>query len=101
MNNFDTMTEAIQAAADAGFFESFKLEKERIRSIESGKGYAPADVKIVNHHRFEGQTSEDDMSIVYLIECSDGAKGAIVDAYGTYANSDLAQFLSGVRMDET
>lgn len=101
MNNFDTMTEAIDAAKAAGYGGSFKMEHGKLHSLETDKTYTPDDVTVVNHHRFEGESSGGDMAIVYLIECRDGEKGSVVDAFGTYSDSEIAKFFKNASIDET
>ena len=100
MNNFETMSEALEAAEKAGYGGSFKLEGGKLCAIERGKAYTPDEVTVVNHHRFEGQSSGDDMSIVYLIECNDGTKGSVVDAFGAYSDAGLSAFFKKVSIDE-
>jgi len=99
MNEFETLSEALKAAEDAGFRNSFMMEGRKLRCIETGDVFEPRNVRIVNYHRFEGASSEDDMSIVYVIECSGGIRGTIVDAYGTYSDGALSEFLREVRLD--
>jgi hypothetical protein len=38
----------------------------------------------------------EDSSILYLIEASDGKKGTLIDAYGTYADAKLSDFIREV-----
>jgi hypothetical protein len=33
------------------------------------------------------------MSVLYAVETNDGTKGTILDAYGTYADANLGEFL--------
>lgn len=100
MNEHETVREALKAASNASYTHSFKLENGRLRCIETDEMFDPGDVVIVNHHRFEGSSSEDDMSVVYVVECGGRVKGTIVDAYGTYADQDLAKFLKNVPIEE-
>src|SRR3989454_1325822 len=39
---------------------------------DSGKTFAAQQLMIVEHHRFEGASDPDDMSVVYGIEATDG-----------------------------
>lgn len=100
MNEHETVREAINAASNAGYTHSFKVEDGRLRCIETDESFEPNAVVIVNHHRFEGPSSEDDMSVVYVVECDGRVKGTIVDAFGTYSDPDLAEFLKNVPIDE-
>jgi hypothetical protein len=53
-------------------------------------------LKILEHFRYEGITNPDDEAVMYVVETNDGLKGIIVDAFGIYANSELADFMKKV-----
>jgi formylmethanofuran:tetrahydromethanopterin formyltransferase len=57
----------------------------------------PEEFKVVEQYRFEGMSSTDDNSILLAIETSDGRKGVIVDAYGTYSDSLTPDMLERLR----
>ena len=73
---------------------------QAFRDVNSGKTSKAENLAIVEHYRFEGASDPDDMSIVYALESSDGTRGTIADAYGVYANPQLAEFFTGVTMQE-
>jgi len=100
VNQFETLIEALDALKKRGFSDSFTVRQNRIRSQETGKTIRPEDVTIVEHHRFEGETDPSDMSVVYAVQCADGKRGTIIDAYGTYANSLLSDFLTKAKIRE-
>jgi hypothetical protein len=97
---YKTMTEAIQDLKRRGFTSNFEFLNNAIRAVDSGKTFKADDLTIVEHHRFEGASDPDDMSVVYAIEASDGTRGILVDAFGVYANPDLGAFLKNVKMRE-
>jgi hypothetical protein len=101
VNEFETASEAIEAAVKSGYSHSFKVEDGRLRCIETDERFDPGEVVIVNHHRFEGASSEDDSAVVYVVECGTRTKGTIVDAYGTYSDAALAAFLKRVPIKES
>lgn len=90
----------LNAAKEIGFNMDFEYEDGGLKCMQTGKVYQQDEVKIVDHFRFEGISDPDDMSILYLVVANDGDKGVIVDAFGTYGNSELFEFLKGVP-DET
>lgn len=100
VNQFDTLSTAINELRDRGYIYSFKIEADEAMCIETLDFVKPEDMIVVEYHRFEGQSSEDDMSVVYAVESSGGLKGLIIDAYGTYANPNLTSFLAKVKMKE-
>jgi hypothetical protein len=62
--------------------------------------FRPGELAIVEHHRFEGASDPEDMSVVYAIESDDGVRGIVVDAFGVYADPALAAFLKGIKKRE-
>lgn len=100
VNQFDTLSTALDDLKKRGYIYSFKIEKDAAMCIETLEFVKPEDMTVVEYHRFEGQSSEDDMSVVYAVESRTGLKGVIIDAYGTYANPNLTAFLSKVNMKE-
>jgi len=99
-NQYSTMVEALNALRDRGYTHSFHIEKEIAKCLETQNSYTPKDMTIIEYHRFEGESSGGDMSIVYAVECSDGLKGSIVDAYGTYSAADTSNFLKNVPIQD-
>ena len=65
----------------------FQISEEGF-TAPSGKLYHPEDLTIIKTYRFEGDSSPDDNSILYLIEANDGLTGYSMDAYGVYSNHD-------------
>ena len=76
-----------------GYTDDFKVIEEGMKSLRTDKIYKPDEVSIVNFFRFEGQSDPDDMSILYVIETNDGIKGTLVDAFGTYADQEVTEFI--------
>jgi hypothetical protein len=97
---YKTMAEAVIGLKGRGFTANFELLKNGFRDVETGKTFQPGELTIVEHHRFEGASDPDDLSVIYAIEAKDGTRGALTDAYGTYANPDLSAFLKKVPMKE-
>jgi hypothetical protein len=86
-------TEALQ---EKGFTQEFQITDKGLKALNTGKIYQPDDLKIVEHFRYEGITDPDDEAVMYAVETKDGLKGTIVDAFGIYANPELANFMKGV-----
>src|SRR5512140_2451940 len=100
VNQFSTLSEALEALRKDGYTESFIIDDHGMRGMEDRNRIKPEDVTIVQYHRFEGASNPDDMSVVYVIETRDGRKGTLVDAYGTYTNPDVDTFVKKARMKE-
>jgi hypothetical protein len=98
--HYSTLQEAVQGLKARGFTENLELDGERLRAVGTGRSFAADELTIVEHHRFEGASDPDDMSIVYGIEASDGTRGVLVDAYGVYSDPRLSEFLKTVKVHE-
>ena len=99
-NKYSDMLEALTDLKSRGYGKSFVLRQDGLFCIETKETFKPVNISIVEFHRFEGATDLEDMSIIYVIESGNGIKGAITDAFGTYANTELGDFLQQVRFKE-
>jgi hypothetical protein len=97
---YTTMTEALEGLKQRGFTANFEFLNNTFRAVDGGKTFVPDELTIVEHHRFEGASDPDDLSVLYAIESTDGTRGTIADAFGPYANPDLGAFLKTVKMRE-
>lgn len=94
-----TLREKIEAAERDGYTHSFKAEPGGLRVLETDEMLRPDQVTILGHERFEGPSSEDDEEALYFIETTTGLRGTLVDAYGTYADEYVANFIRKVDVD--
>lgn len=95
-NYIDPLTKKLRELEKEGFNDQYVFSDNKLRSSSSQQTYAENEIKIVQEFRFEGESNPSDMSILYAIQASDGNKGTLVDAYGTYADDDLENFLKKV-----
>ena len=101
MHKLETLTAALAEAREAGYTVSYEADEKGLVCQESGAQVGAGELRIVCHQRFEGPSSEDDNSVLYLVEKKDGSgKGVIIDAYGTYANDYLAEYLKQMPVEE-
>ncbi len=91
-----TLSSCMNKLQADGYNVNFMAENGRLHEIDSEKYYNPAQVKIANFYRFEGESDPSDNSILYAIETDDGKKGIIADAYGVYADNELSKFIDAV-----
>jgi hypothetical protein len=83
---------------ERGYKEDFRVEKDGLRTYENdAKVYKPDEVKITNFYRFEGVSDPGDMTVLYVIETSDGVKGTLSDGYGPYASEEVSKFIVQVQ----
>ena len=81
---------------EEGYTENYKVGDRGLLSLETEKSYHPDQVHIRNFFRFEGASDPDDNAILYAIETSDGSRGTLTDAYGTYADARTGKFIKEV-----
>ena len=92
----NTMTSCMNKVVMDGYTDTFKVTDEGLFSCKTENKYEPEQIKIVNFYRFEGESDPADMSILYVIETHDGAKGTLTDAYGAYADENVNKFIEQV-----
>ena len=90
MYNYDTLSEALNDLVKRGYLLDFNL-----KSLQ--KKFSSKSFNIVEVHRFEGMSSTDDESVLYVIETSDGIKGTLIDAYGIYADSECFEIIQKLK----
>ena len=95
---YSTVLEAVEGLKARGFTANFEVADDGLRAVDSEKTFAAQQLMIVEHHRFEGASDPDDMSVVYGIETTDGTRGVVVDAYGVYADPRLSELLKNVKV---
>ena len=81
MENYNTLSIAVDALTKEGFIEDFKAEENCIKALYSKKEYQPENLTIVKSFRFEGMTNPDDESELFAIVANDGIKGTLVMSY--------------------
>ncbi len=92
----NTLTERVNKAVKNGYIDNMKMTKQGLYSAGKDKTYTPAEVKVIDFFRFEGQSDPADNAILYVIETTDGVKGTLIDAYGTYADENINKFMTEV-----
>lgn len=96
MNYVGPLSESIRELEQNGYVHQYKVENDRLINLSNHKAYKPDEVTIVEKRRFEGPSDPDDMSVLYGLECNDGDKGTLVNAYGLYADDNIDDFLKKV-----
>jgi hypothetical protein len=91
-----SMVTCLSKVVNDGFKEDFKATSGGLQSLSTDKLYTPDQVRVINFFRFEGFSDPDDNAVLYLLETSDGLKGTLVDAYGTYADPLVYKFFLDV-----
>lgn len=92
----NTLTACVNKVVKDGYTDSFKVTKQGLYSCSTDDHFTPADVKVINFYRFEGESDPADNTIMYVIETSGGHKGTLVDAYGPYSDVNVSKFMADV-----
>jgi len=91
-----TMVACTNMLDKLGFTTQFKATSGGLKSLTTERTYAPAEIKIVNFYRFEGDSKPEDSSILYAIETANGERGTLTDAYGPYSDTHVTAFIKQV-----
>jgi len=91
-----SLATCLNRMVNEGFSEDFKVDDNGLEALGKGTHYLPEQVQVVNFYRFEGESDPDDNAILYIIETADGTRGTLVDAYGTYNDARVSQFMKEV-----
>lgn len=85
--SFDTLSQGMNSLKKDGYTLDFDMKKDGIYCHSKDLKLQPHEFEVDEFYRFEGMTNPSDMSILYAISSStDGVKGTLVDAYGTYSD---------------
>jgi hypothetical protein len=88
MDNYDTVTGALNGLKAKGYTLDFNISFDKIICKETNYCLNPHEFEIIEVHRFEGDTNPSDEDIVCAVQSKDGKiKGVITSAYGMYADS--------------
>lgn len=95
---FASEVDAIRILHQRGFTADLEPREDILRDVASGRQFRPEELTIVEHHRFEGASNPDDMSVIYAVESDDGVRGLLVDAFGVYADPRIAGLLEKIKL---
>jgi|GEM_PF-119410 len=96
LKQFQSLVDALADLGRRGYKADFEIEPTCLYCSELNLRLQPEEFKVTEVYRFEENSSPEDNSVLYAIESSDGVKGTLVDAYGTYAENmsfEMAQKL--------
>lgn len=83
---------------EKGYVNDFELTNDGMFSKQTNEVFQPDELTIERVYRFEGDSNPDDMAVLYGIRTHSGTKGIVIDAYGTYDNDELGNFLRNVEV---
>lgn len=89
-------THYIKKYQNEGYMVNFLFDNGCLLDSETKYAYQPAEIFIVAHHRYEGMSDPDDMSILYVIETADQKRGTHLIGYGPTADLEEAEFFKEI-----
>lgn len=92
----NTLLEVSNSMIKKGYVENFSVKDGKLFAPSNEQSFGPEEIDIVNFFRFEGASNPDDMAILYVIETNSGLMGTLTDAYGTYADGGVNEFITEV-----
>ncbi|MEZ4859622.1 MAG: phosphoribosylpyrophosphate synthetase [Flavobacteriaceae bacterium] len=98
-NAYTSLSKAIAALQKIGYTEDFNLYDQGMESGSLEKQWEAAQLKVIKYYRFEGMSSPEDNSILYVIETSDGKKGLLVDNYSASESNLSPEMLQKLKID--
>jgi len=89
----NTLSATIDVVREKGYTESFNVTDAGLCIEGKDRCYTAGQVTVADFFRFEGESDPGDESVLYIIETLDGIKGVLIDAYGTYSNDKINDFM--------
>lgn len=88
-NDFDTLSQAINALTREGYKEDFIAGETKIYGSTSKKEYLPHEIEIIDIYRFDGMTNPQDDTTVFALITHDGLKGTLVMSNSSSHNHNV------------
>lgn len=79
-----------------GYTHSYRYKEGQLVDVNSKISYSPKDIYIIAEHRYEGMSNPSDLSILYVLETTEGEKGTYLMGYGPTANLEAADFFKEI-----
>ncbi|WP_266205101.1 hypothetical protein [Pontibacter kalidii] len=93
-----SMVHVLARLRKEGYTEDFRVTEDgKLCTLDGKQEFVPDQVQIVNFYRFEGESYPGDMAILYVLETASGAKGTLSDAYGTYGDEIVENYMRQVK----
>lgn len=99
MPNYDTVSTTLTSLKERGYTTDFNIAFDKLICNKTNVCLNPDEFEITEVYRFEGESNPSDEAVVYAVESKDGKmKGAIVNAYGTYADAMSDEMIKKLSM---
>lgn len=98
LKKYTSAEEAIAALNKRGFDRIFQFKQKDLQDIANKRIYTPADLVMVEHHRFHNLKDWQNTVIIIALEDLYGNKGLVVSSYGQPQHMKLINFIDRVKM---
>lgn len=92
-----SMVKVIKYLNEMGYKMNPTVRDGELVCMQTEEKFAPEQLALVGSFRFEEISDPEDLSIVYAIQANNGARALLVDAYGPYADPDVAEFINNIK----
>ncbi len=94
MENYDTLSQAIEALKKQGYTEDFNLKENCLECIAGKQELLPHEFEIDKSFRFDVDEDPSDQSVLYAISSPmHNLKGLLVNGYGIYSEDASNEIL--------
>lgn len=98
LNKYEDLKKARKAFLKKGFTQVFDLKENVLINKKSKKRYPPQSVEIVEYHRFQHETINQQTALILALECKDKTKGLIISSFKEYADMQLIEFMNKAKI---
>ncbi|MEO7358554.1 MAG: phosphoribosylpyrophosphate synthetase [Ignavibacteria bacterium] len=91
-----TLSQVMVSLKNKHCAKDFTFEDKKVLCKETSESFDPDDLVLEKAFRFEGDSSPDDMCVLYHLTSESGTNGMLIDAFGTYSNAKLSDFIKDV-----
>jgi hypothetical protein len=99
MQNYSSLTEAINGLRKEGYTEDFNLQQQCIECREGQYKIFHDEFVVDKYFRFDVSSDPSDQSIIYAISSEKyGLKGILINAYGIYSEPVTNEMLDKLKM---
>ena len=95
----DTLSERMRQLQDAGWTEQFAVDDGWLTCGNCAARYTAEEVVVDEVYRFEGASDPGDESILFAITTPCGHRGTLPATYGPDTPTDVADFVTRLRLD--
>ena len=98
MENYETLTQAIDALKTQGYTHDFNLKANCLECIAGNRTLLPHEFTIDKSFRFDVDEDPSDQAVLYAISSSiHNMKGLLVNGYGIYSDATTNDMLKKLK----